>query len=319
MTTARAGGARRSRGEPCTLAFAALALLIGCRDASPPSPPAAASPDTVTVTDDLGRPLTLPRPASRVIALLPAVTETLVELGAVERLVGRTRYDTDPRVAHLPSVGGGLDPSLEAMVGLGPDLVVVWEGPGGSPIRDRLEELGIPVFAATTRDTAAVYRNIRNLGHLLGADVAADSLAARVRTQIESVRASVPAGPRPSVLYAVALDPPIVAGTGNFIAELIEVAGGEPLRISAPLQGQSPQVSLEALIRIQPDVVLLPIGSDPGLSLARLREEPGWRNLTAVREGRVGEIPAPLEVPGPRIGEFARALRDAIGASSVRR
>jgi iron complex transport system substrate-binding protein len=255
----------------------------------------------------------LPRPARRVVSLLPAATETMAALGAPERVVGRTRYDTEEWLAHLPSVGGGLDPNLEAIVALRPDLVVAWESPTGSKVRDRLEALGIPVYAAATRDTAAIYRTIFGLGALLGRGAAADSLAGHIRAQLDSVRAAVPAGPRPSVLYVVAVDPPMIAGTDNFISELIEVAGGEPVAISGDRKGLSPQVSLEELLRRQPEVVILPVGEDPAVDLERLQREPGWRELAAIRSGRAAEVPALLvNRPGPSIGEMAKLLREVL-------
>lgn len=273
----------------------------------------------VAAVDDGGREVRLPRPARRVVSLLPAGTETLFALGAGDRVVGRTRYDAEPHLAHLPSVGGGLDPSLEALLALRPDLVLAWESPGGSPLRARLEALGVPVFALATRDTAAVFRNIRNLGRLLGRDPAAAALAERVRAELDAVRASVPPGPRPSVLYVVSLDPPILSGTDNFLAELIEVAGGEPVPVSAPQAGASPQVSLEEVLRLRPDVVILPVGEDPGDTPARLRTSPGWRDLEAVREGRVALVPAALMGrPGPALGEIARRMRAAIDSASAR-
>jgi len=248
-----------------------------------------------------------------VVSLLPAATEALAALGAAERVVGRTRYDTEAWLADVPSVGGGLDPNLEAIVALRPDLVVVWESPTGSKVRERLESLGIGVYAAATRDTAAIYRTIRGLGLLLGRTAAADSVASHIRAQLDSVRASVPAGPRPSVLYVVAVDPPMIAGTDNFISELIEVAGGEPVQISGDLKGISPQVSLEELIRRQPDVVILPVGEDPAVGLRRLRAQPGWRDLAAIRDGRAAEVPALLvNRPGPSIGEMAKVLREVL-------
>ena len=296
----------------CTLH---LALSTSCSEPSP-EPKAGG----VSATDDVGRVVRLEAPASRVIALLPAATETLFALGAGDRVVGRTRYDEDPEVAHLPSVGGGLDPNLEAIVALRPDLVVAWESPTGSRVRARLEELGIPVFAVATRDTLAIYRTIEGLGRLVGRDAAADSLSGHIRAQLDSVRAEVPPGPRPSVLYVVGTDPPMIAGTDNFIAELIEVAGGEPIAISGELQGVSPQVSLEELVRLQPDVVIFPVGADPSVSLERLADATGWRDLRAVREGRAAEVPAVLvNRPGPSIGEMAKLLRRVLREHGVAR
>src|SRR5690606_22611718 len=97
----------------------------------------------VEAIDDAGRLVRLEGPAERVISLLPAVTETLVAMGAGDRLVARTDYDTG-RLEHLPTVGGGLTPSLELLASLRPDLVIAWEEAGVTRVRPRLEELGIP-------------------------------------------------------------------------------------------------------------------------------------------------------------------------------
>jgi iron complex transport system substrate-binding protein len=309
-------GKREESRRSLPLALLLLAvLLVGCSEAGS-SARSTGEAAEVAATDDGGREVRLARPARRVVSLLPAGTETLFALGAGGQVVGRTRYDTDAGFAHLPSVGGGLDPSLEALLALRPDLVVAWESVGTASVRPRLEALGIPVFAIQTRDTAAILRNIRNLGHLTGRDAAADSLAGAVRARFDSVRASVPPGPRPSVLYVVSFDPPIIAGTDNFIAELISLAGGEPVRISGAARGVSPQVSLEELLRRQPDLVIVPVGADREGPLRRLRTQPGWRELRAVREGRVAMVPSDvMSRPGPSILESARLMREAIAVA----
>lgn len=294
--------------------LALLVLLVSCRDTAPVER-AARTPgnSAVSATDDAGRTVRLPQPARRVVSLLPAGTETLFALGAGDRVVGRTRYDTDPEAAHLPSVGGGLDPSLEALVALRPDLVVAWATAGGSEPRERLEELGIPVFAIATQDTADVFANIQRLGHLVGRDAAADSLARAIHAQLHTVRTSAGPGERPSVLYVASIDPPIVAGPGTFIAELIGVAGGELVNTGTSAEVYWPPLSLEALVRTQPDIIMLPVGEAPASSLERLRREPGWRDLEAVRESRVAPVPMDLmNRPGPRIGETAALMREAL-------
>lgn len=307
------------------VAALALATLPACGDAparaggEAPGGSDAAEPVAapVSAVDDAGRTVRLDRPAARIVSLLPAGTETLLALGGEGLLVGRTRYDTDSAVAHLPSVGGGLDPSLEALVALQPDLVIAWEPAGGDTrLRSRLEALGIPVFSIQTRDTSDIFRNVDNLGRLAGRSEAATRLAAGMRASLDSVRRSVPAGPRPTVLFVVAVDPPMVAGLDNFLAEVIGVAGGEPLDIAGPARGLSPQVSLEELIRHQPDVVILPVGEDASMTARRLAAEPGWSALRAVREGRLVEVPADLvNRPGPQIGEMARAIRAALDSA----
>lgn len=266
----------------------------------------------MSATDDAGRTVRLRHPARRVVSLLPAATETLWALGAGNRLVGRTDFDTEPHLAHLPSVGGGLDPSLEALVALRPELVIAWETAGGAPLRHRLEALGIPVFAVQTQDTAAVFANVERLGHLTGRDRAADSLAARIRAGLDSVRASVAGLPRPSVLYVVGTDPAMTAGPRTFVTQLIGVAGGST--IFPDLEQDWPQLSLEEIVRRQPEVVIVPVEeeTDTAAALSRL-DAPGWRELRAVRCGGVRVVDETLlHRPGPRIAESARVLRRAI-------
>jgi iron complex transport system substrate-binding protein len=265
----------------------------------------------VQAVDDAGRTVRLARPARRVVSLLPAATETLLALGGRDLIVARTDYDHDPRVARLPSVGGGLTPSLEVLASLRPDLVIAWEEAGTARVRPRLEELGIPVFALRTQDTTDIFNNIRRLGHLAGRDGAADSVALAVRAGLDSVRASVAGLPEPRVLYVVGIEPPLTAGPNTFISQLIGVAGGRT--VFPDVRGDWPQLSLEEIVRRRPDVLVLPVGESEQASLERLRGAAGWRDVLADGRTRVQTVPADvLNRPGPGIVESARLLREAI-------
>lgn len=296
----------------------ALLLIVGalsaCADSSG-SPPRRLADSAVSAVDDAGRTVRLSHPARRVVSLIPSGTETLFALGAGSQVVGRTKYDVAPEMLHLPSVGGGLDPSLEALVALRPDLVVSWEEGKSRGLRQRLEQLGIPVFAIRTRDTVDVFRNVERLGQLVGRDTSAQHLNRSLRRQLAEVRVSVGEGPRPSVMYVVWTDPPMTVGPRTFIAQLVEIAGG---RILFPdVEQDWPTVAIEEIVRRQPDVVVLPIGETRAHSVERLRDDPGWRSLSAVRQGRVVQVPADLmNRPGPHIGEAARVMRDALRSAS---
>ena len=286
-----------------------LLLLAACGDAERSAEPAPYE-HAVAVVDDAGRTVLLPHPARRIVSLIPSANETLLALGAGDRVVGRTNHDRGPAMATLPSVGGGLDPSLEALVALRPDLVIVWDGKRSEELRPQLERIGIPVFALAADDTADVFRSIGQIGVLTGRNRAADSLAAEIRGKLRSVRNSVAGRPTPSVFYVVWDDPPMTAGPNTFIGQLVELAGGRTIFPDVPVNW--PSVSLEEIVRRQPDVILLPQGENPTRSLETLRATPGWRELKAVREGRVARVPADLvNRPGPHIGEAARVLRDA--------
>lgn len=308
----RSSRARTLRVTALALATAALGACGGGADARrPASPDSAALSTAVQATDDAGETLRLERPARRIVALIPSATDLLVAMGARDLLVGRTDFDKDSALASLPSVGGGLDPSLESLVALKPDLVVSFETEQDATLRTRLRELGIPVYGLAAQDTADVYRAIRNLGALTGRTPGADSLAASIRAEIEAVRRSVAGRETPTVLYVAWVDPPMIAGHTTFLAELIRVAGGRPL--FEDLRQEWPTVSIEEIVNRRPQVVVIPAGAGAEFSADALRTAPGWRELAARPGTRVVEVPvAVVNRPGPRLGEAARALRDAI-------
>lgn len=288
-----------------------LATAAGCSEAPERTEGAIPRDSAVAATDDSGREVRLPRPARRVVSLIPSATETLLALGARGQIVGRTRYDVAPEVVDVPSVGGGLNPSLEAIAALRPELVIAWEGDRSRGLRPQLEALGIAVFTLAADDTTDVFRSIDQLGRLTGHGQAADSVAAAIRADLESVRASVQGRPAPSVFYVVSTDPPMTASPRTFVGQILELAGGRS--IFPDVTADWPTVAMEEIVRRQPEVVVLPEGEDPVRSLEVLRTTSGWRELRAVREGRVVRVPTELvNRPGPNLGRAARALRDAL-------
>jgi len=294
---------------------AALPAFAACGGSDVPAPDSAASAFTaVQAVDDAGDTIRLPRPAVRIVSLMPSATDLLVAMGARGQLAGRTDFDTDSAVLSLPSVGGGLDPSLEALAALRPDLVVSFETRGDASLRTRLRELGIPVFGLRTQDTADVFRGLARLGTLAGRDGAADSVAAAIRAELEAVRRSVAGRPAPTVLYVAWVDPPMVAGPASFLGELVRVAGGRPA--FEELRQEWPQVSIEEIVSRAPQVIVIPTGAGAEFTADALRSAPGWRELAAAPGTRVAEVPVvAVNRPGPRLGEAARALRDAIHPS----
>jgi iron complex transport system substrate-binding protein len=196
-------------------------------------------------------------------------------------------------------------------VSLKPDLVLGWETSGRTELRDRLTALGIPVFAVKTEDTTDVFRSIHNLGVLTARKAAADSLAAAIRGELDAVRASVANAPRPSVFFIVWNDPPMTAGARTFVSHVIEVAGGK--NVFDDQQALWPNVSLEEIVRRDPDYLVVPVGEQGTVRMEALRTAPGWRELRAVRQGRMVSVPAQVvNQPGPHLAQAARAMRDAI-------
>lgn len=294
------------------LAVILAASACGSPDTPHPAPGGAAATG-VGVVDDAGRTVVLSGPAQRVISLIPAQTEVILRLAGPGVLVARTRWDTDSALAGLPSVGNALTPSVEWLAARRPDLVIAWPDAQSRDVVRRLDDVGIPVYASRVESVAEVRTMIRRLGVLLGRTAAADSLDAAIAAELESVRRLVAGRPERSVLYLLNADPPMAAGPGTYVDELIRLAGGR--NVFADLRQLWPQVALEEIIARQPDVIIRP--SERGLDdpVAGLAGRPGWRELDAVRAGRVHVVdPDFYNRPGPRVGAAARGLAVRIHA-----
>lgn len=253
-----------------------------------------------------------PLPVHRIVSTMQSATEWLVLLGESQRLVARTDFDHQPELASLPSIGGGLDPSAEAVAALKPDVILGWRNRASADLEQALIPFHIPVLSFETTDTADVFRNLMQLGALVDRRDRADSLANELRRRLVAVRRDacpVGSATEPTVLLVLWTDPPMTAGGGTWMTTLLETAC---LRnVFADLTAAWPTVSLEAITSRRPDWILTSRGQ-PGQRLAELRTKPGWRDLAAVRAGRVLEIPGDLFArAGPTIADAAAAIVSA--------
>jgi iron complex transport system substrate-binding protein len=291
------------------LLFAPLLLLAACGSDRAASRGASAD-SAIVLVDDVGDTVRLAGPARRIVSLKPSLTETVVAIGGIGALVGRSDFDEQPEVQGIPSIGGALEPNLEVLAGMRPDLVLVWESTKPA-VRDRIHALGIPTFAMQSLDTTDVFRSFDRLGALLGLRAGADSVANGIRAELRAVAASVQGLPRPSTFVVVWNDPPMTAGPDTYLGQLISVAGGEP--VFPELGKQFANVAMEEIVRRQPQVVILPQGEDDKLRADLVRSAPGWRDLRAMQGAGPARVPSDLvSRAGPTLGEAARRLRDAI-------
>ena len=279
--------------------------------------------DTGAVVDDRGRSHDPSIPRARIVSLIPAMTETLISIGAGDRLVARTRYDEDPALANLPSVGGGIDPSLEFLARLDPDLVVLWaSGASGVLLEDRLDEIGLDWYAAAIQTVDDFRRHARNVGRLVGLADAVDSVIARVEGDFEAAGRLWSGRESVEVVHVVQLEPPMTVGPGTFLDHVLATAGA--VNAFGDIVGSWPLVSMEEVVRRDPDYVIVPVPgygtpearsdySDP--SIERLRARPGWAAVPAVAAGRVISVDGSLfGRPGPRMGEAALYLATRLHA-----
>lgn len=266
---------------------------------------------TATLQDAEGRPVVVGHlPVERIVSTMQSATEWLVLLGAANRLVARTDFDHQPELAQLPSIGGGLNPSPELVLSLSPGIVIGWRDRSSVDLQHALEPFRIPVLSFETTDTADVLQNLKRLGVLVGREAKADSLAAALRAALADVKrsacdATVPAPP--TVFLVLWTDPPMTAGGSTWMTTLLETAC---LRnVFADVTVPWPTVSLESITARQPEWILTSRGRTPGERLAEFRGKSGWRDLAAVRAGRIIEIPGDLFArSGPSIAEAARAI-----------
>jgi iron complex transport system substrate-binding protein len=259
----------------------------------------------------LGREVTLAAPPARIISLVPSVTETLYALGAEERLVGVTDFcDYPPAARQRPSVGGMVNPNLEAIVALKPDLVIATTEGNREETFAQLERLGIPTYLVAVHLVSDVTDLIARLGALTGREHAAGPVLARLERRIEAVKRAVAPRPRPRVLYVLWPEPLIVPGRTALVTELIRLAGGEP--VTAGEADAYPRYSLEAAVAKAPDVILL---ANHGANTGPI-DETKWRRLAslpAIRAGRLHRVDGNLlHRYGPRVVDGLEQLARAI-------
>ena len=287
-----------------TLLIAAATLLAACAS-KPGAGQGVAEP--LTLTDDLGREVTLPGQVERVVSLAPSVSESLYAIGAGGLVVGRTSYDNyPPEVLDVPEVGGFSADSVnvETVVSLEPDLVL-----GGSdlqePLAEAFEAADLPFYIFNPASLNEVYAMLTTLGQITGhaddAQAVIDDMQARMAAVRETI-ADVPEGERPTVFFEVWDEPLMTAGPNTFTGEMIVLAGG--VDIFADVSEPYAQVSAETVIERQPDVIMGPDTHGDALTVESLSQRPGWDTIPAVQNGAVylleGDV---VSRSGPRIAD----------------
>lgn len=287
----------------CAWRVACLAVLLL---------PAVATAQSVRVEDDRGRVVQLSAPPQRIVSILPSLTETVCELQQCHRLVGVDRYSTWPAmVKALPQVGGGIDPSIESIVALRPDVVLVATSSRGS---ERMEALGLKVVALEPENHADMQRVIGKLAQLLG--VAAQDAAQMWRhidAGVSAAARSVPVQARGARVYFEVNRGPYAAGASSFIGETLARLGAHNI---VPVDlGPFPKLNPEYVVRANPDVIM--VGER---HFAGMTERPGWTRIRAVREQRLCVFPDEasdaIVRPGPRLAEAARLLARCLSDQS---
>ena len=283
------------------LAGLALAAAIAAAAEEPARP--------LEVKDGVGRTLTLKAPPRRIISLAPSVTEMLYALGAAGRIVGITDFCPAPPGPAAPGrIGGIVNPDLERILSLKPDLAVATTSGNYAEDRDRLERLGVPVFTCDTPDVPSVFATLESLGRLLGIEESSGPLAASLRARLEAVERRVAGRPRPRVLFLIWGEPILAPGRDAFITDALRRAGADSISASSPSRWA--EYDLETILVERPEVILTV--PDNRSFAAAIGSEPEWAPVPAVKNGRVHVVGDAIQHPGPAIvdgiEEIARLL-----------
>ncbi len=264
-----------------------------------------------TFTDDMGRRVYLAQPARRVISLAPSVTEMLFAVGLDAEVVGVTTFcDYPPQAKTKPKIGSSV-PSLEAILSLKPDLIVGNKDFIRPDVLAKLEQLKIPVFFLTPKSVEDILGHIGTIGRLTGHDREARTVTQGLRDRLGEIRHRMAAVKPVRVFYVINTDPLISVGGGSFIHQMLELAGGENIVKETLLP--YPKVSLEEVLRKNPEVLLFPVGTSEGIPDSEQQRWRKWTTLSAVANNRLGQVKAELvNRPGPRVVDGIEALIKAI-------
>ena len=268
-------------------------------------------PSTRSFTDDVGHSVALQHTPRRIVSLAPSLTEILFLVGADSSIVGVTDYCDYPDAAkHKAKIGGMLNPNIERILALQPDLVLM---SGSGNMRSDFEKLtstGTPVFVSHPRTIDEVFKSIIDIGELTGRRRTSDSIVALLQIRRESLVRQAAARKKETVLMILSLNPLIAIGPKTFLNELVTLANGQ--NIVHDSSTAYPVLSREEILRCQPGVIVAT--NDIVRSVDDiLSPYPEWKSLTAIRNRRVAIVDASIvSRPGPRIIDGLAAIIRAI-------
>ena len=281
--------------------------MLACTAGSRPAPE---GPVTRVMTDDAGRTVSLPARVTRVISLAPNLTEIVFALGAGDRLVGRTTYCDYPAEAKsIAEVGDTLQPSLERIIALKPQVVLISTASQLEVFTRQLQNQNIAVFVTDPQDLEGVLRTINQVGEMLGQKENATLVTGKLRERANAVKQAVKGKPPVRVFFQLSAEPLYTAGHDAFVTDLIRRAGAES--VTADVPGAWPKFSNESALAANPDAIILPVGGSMGTGNLTVTE--ALSRSRAVLEGRVYKVNDDhLMRPGPRAVDGLEAMARAL-------
>lgn len=292
------------------LLLCAVLAVVACSGRTSPSSVRPTS-ETRSVVDDAGRTVTIPAKIERIVSLAPNLTEIVYAVGAGDRLVGNTTFcNYPPEAKNVAKVGDTLQPSIERILALRPQLVLVSTSSQLEAFTKQLNEQQIAVYITDPRDLEGIFRSILSVGDLLNESVAASELVKQLRARSEKVERAVAGLPSVSVFFQLSGQPLYTVGKSSFVTNLIERAGGRS--VTADVNEAWPRLSDEAALASRPEAVIMLSGEAMGGG-TNSKVAPALRNSPAVKNGRVYVIDGDLLTrPGPRLIDGLEQIAHAL-------
>jgi len=273
------------------------------------------------LTDEVGRKVEIPREVNRVVSLAPNLTEIVFALGDGNHLAGDTDFcDYPSEAAGKPHVGGPVNPNLEEIVALMPDVVLATKSINRRETVNALDRIGLPVYVTEEpHSVEEMISSVEHLGSALGVEESAAMVAENLRSRLAELDRRLSGAVQRRVLFVVWTDPLISVGRGTFIADALRRAGG---RSVVDTKAEWPHVSVEEIVRLQPEVLVFASAhaGDTQHDIDALRTRPGWKDLAAMQDGSIVVVSDAINRPAPRmvdaIERLARALHPEAFASA---
>lgn len=260
------------------------------------------------LVDESGRRVEVPRSAKRIISLAPSITEILFALGVRQEIIGVTNFCDYPEdVTTKPRIGGFVNPDVEKIVSLKPDLVVAIADGNRWDTIERLSDLGLPIYTVDPKGFDGVIRTIRNIGEIIGKGEEARTLIRRMMEKREKVVTLTRSLHRPAVFFQVGDAPVITVGKGTLANDLIRLAGGRSISENEPLS--YPPYSIETILSKAPEIIIFSAMDNRKNYSDLIRRWQTWKSIPAVKSNSIFVIDSNLvDRPAPRIVEGLEAL-----------
>ncbi|MGH9862775.1 MAG: ABC transporter substrate-binding protein [Candidatus Acidiferrales bacterium] len=261
--------------------------------------------------DETGRVVRVPTRIERVISLAPNVTEIIYALGQEERLVGITNQcDFPPAARAKARIGDVINPSLERIIELKPDVVLGSKAGNRRETVELLEHADIPLYGVAPRSVDGILTSIRHVAELLAVPQAGEELAGRLEERLGALPRRLAQRRRPRVLFILWLEPLLTVGGDTFLNDILRRAGADS--VTADVKEDWPRLSLEVVIERDPDFLVLPRTPSLEARLAELATRPPWSHLRAVEQHHIVWLDESVMRPGPRVADAVESLARAL-------